>query len=87
MESYIFSYRTEGSIYHVDNVQTVVRIQIVLRSVTNFLQDRQNGSTKEQVVNDQFCVWTVTKLQGRFSIFMDLHPSREVGPESGEGIR
>ncbi|GFX10185.1 uncharacterized protein TNCV_1865831 [Trichonephila clavipes] len=50
-ERKLFSTRDEDPIYHVDNVQTVVRIQIVLRTVTNPLQDCPNGRTEEQEVS------------------------------------
>ncbi|GFW85555.1 uncharacterized protein TNCV_852071 [Trichonephila clavipes] len=43
--------RTSGPTYHLGNVQTVVRIQIILRTVTNLLQDGQHDRTEEQVVS------------------------------------
>ncbi|GFY04528.1 hypothetical protein TNCV_4416141 [Trichonephila clavipes] len=53
---------TDGSIYYVGIVQTIVRMQIVLRTGTHSLQDRQNDST-EQVVRSRFYVKAVPTLQ------------------------
>ncbi|GFW14523.1 hypothetical protein TNCV_2358471 [Trichonephila clavipes] len=75
---------TEILIYHVGNVQEVVRIQIVLRRITNSLQDRQNGRTDGQVVMGQFRVRAVPTLQvSPCSIFVDLHTSQGA---SGGGV-
>ncbi|GFV28865.1 hypothetical protein TNCV_754081 [Trichonephila clavipes] len=72
--------------YHAGNVQTVVRMQIDLRTVINSLQDHQNGGTAEQVIRGQFGVRAVPTLQVRScSIFVDFHPSQVTCPESVEG--
>ncbi|GFV84923.1 RNase H domain-containing protein [Trichonephila clavipes] len=43
--------------------RTVVQIRIVLRTVTNSLQDRQKDRTEGQVVRGQFCVRALPTLQ------------------------
>ncbi|GFX00515.1 hypothetical protein TNCV_2235221 [Trichonephila clavipes] len=43
------SCRTEGPAYHFGNAQTIVRIQIVMRTVSNSLQENR-------AARSQFCI-------------------------------
>ncbi|GFW32151.1 hypothetical protein TNCV_2601771 [Trichonephila clavipes] len=77
--------RRVDSIYHLGNVPTDVRIQIILRTVTNSLQDHQNGRTGGQ--GSVLCQGNSYIASIFCSIPMDFHPSQVTYPESGEGIR
>ncbi|GFU08025.1 hypothetical protein TNCV_1527641 [Trichonephila clavipes] len=66
----LFPYKIKGPIDHIGNVQIVVRIWIVLRTVTNPLQDCQNGRSGEQVARGQLCVRAIPTV-GSCSIWRE----------------